>query len=169
MSRTDGAALFDFSRATTTPNWQIVNDTVMGGVSSAELDLSDGTLRFRGTLSLAEGGGFVSCRAPLPRRLGPESRLRIAAMGDGRRWQLRLRLGDEFDGVAWRAPFTTRAGVWLTYDFGRADFEPVYRGHVLTDFGALDLTHVGQLGFLLAERQAGPFTLLLARIDELRA
>ena len=44
-------------------NWAIVNDDVMGGVSTSNLSLNDQkNLIFNGNLSLANNGGFASSR-----------------------------------------------------------------------------------------------------------
>ncbi|MEL0037316.1 MAG: CIA30 family protein, partial [Gammaproteobacteria bacterium] len=47
-------------------SWMIVNDTVMGGRSQANLSLVEGedeVFRFDGLLSLENNGGFASSRA----------------------------------------------------------------------------------------------------------
>ena len=44
-------------------NWRIVNDDVMGGISTSELYLNDDkNLIFNGNLSLENNGGFASSR-----------------------------------------------------------------------------------------------------------
>ena len=44
-------------------NWNIVNDDVMGGISTSYLSVSDGkSLIFNGNLSLENNGGFASTR-----------------------------------------------------------------------------------------------------------
>jgi len=49
---------------------QVINDDVMGGRSRSKLLRTDTGLMFEGDLSLANGGGFASFRAPL--RLAPD-------------------------------------------------------------------------------------------------
>ena len=44
-------------------NWNIVNDTVMGGRSQARMSVRDNKAEFMGFLSLANNGGFSSVRA----------------------------------------------------------------------------------------------------------
>ena len=46
-------------------SWVVVNDTVMGGVSSSSIEVAD-PMTFSGTLSLEQNGGFVSMRARTP-------------------------------------------------------------------------------------------------------
>jgi hypothetical protein len=60
--------LFDFSGAADEPGWTAVNDGVMGGVSRGGAKLVDGSLHFRGILSLENNGGFSSIRSGGPTR-----------------------------------------------------------------------------------------------------
>ena len=49
-----------------------------------------------------------------------------------------------------------------------AEFRPRYRGWEMTDYPALDPATVCGLGLLIADRQAGPFRLEVARIGAWR-
>lgn len=61
----DSLVLVDFPRSTTA-DWFVVNDGVMGGISSSTLEISsDGTGVFAGHLSLENNGGFASVRTYL--------------------------------------------------------------------------------------------------------
>lgn len=62
--------LFDFSTATNTPGWQIVNDEVMDGVSTNGFSVTNGVAMFRGEVSLENNGGFASvCSSPARQNL----------------------------------------------------------------------------------------------------
>jgi hypothetical protein len=44
-------------------NWKVVNDDVMGGISTASFELNnEGYAEFKGTVSTANNGGFASVR-----------------------------------------------------------------------------------------------------------
>ena len=45
-------------------DWFVLNDDVMGGVSSADSYLTENTLVFEGEVSTRNNGGFVSVRSP---------------------------------------------------------------------------------------------------------
>jgi NADH dehydrogenase [ubiquinone] 1 alpha subcomplex assembly factor 1 len=60
--------LFTFDRDDE-PEWQVVNDGVMGGRSAGYVAVAEGRLRFTGTL-VTQGGGFTSVRAPMAVDLG---------------------------------------------------------------------------------------------------
>ena len=90
----------------------------------------------------------------------------LRVRGDGRQYQLRLRTSDSFDGVAYRALFETRAGEWLTITIPFDDFQPTFRGRMLPDHPALDVSHIQQVAFMLADKTPGSFAL---EIDSVRA
>ena len=55
--------IFDFNKASNLNSWRVVNDDVMGGVSSASFGLNDeGNAEFKGAVSTANNGGFASVR-----------------------------------------------------------------------------------------------------------
>ena len=152
--------LIDASDPTEPRRWQAVHDTVMGGLSRGGLSHADGLLVFSGHLSLANNGGFASVRTlPRPLPLADHHGLLLRVRGDGRTYQLRLRDSDNFDGPAWRFEFTTTAGEWtqVTAPFSR--FEQVFRGRRLGGGAVLDPARVRQLGFMVADKQAGEFRL----------
>ena len=60
--------LFDFQAATNSPAWEVVNDDVMGGVSTSQFQLlTNGGAIFSGVVSLENNGGFASVRSSLVR------------------------------------------------------------------------------------------------------
>ena len=93
--------------------------------------------------------------AVLAAGLEPE---RLEVRGDGRTYQFRLRPDRGFDGVAWRAEFTA-GGEWRTVDLPLSAFVPVHRGRPVPGAGPLIAADIRQIGFLLADRTAGPFAL----------
>jgi monofunctional biosynthetic peptidoglycan transglycosylase len=159
--------LIDFSDADR-GEWFAVNDGVMGGVSRSDIRRTDeGTGMFAGMLSLENNGGFASVRVLVDQHdLSVYTSLEIRARGDGRTYQLRLRTGDGFDGIAYRAHFETRVGEWATTRIPFDQFLPTFRGRILNDAPPLDTSHIRQLGFMLADKKAGAFSL---EIDFVRA
>ncbi len=160
------AGLIDLRDPAEPGRWVAVHDTVMGGRSEGGLTRDpDGHLVFAGHLSLENNGGFASVRT-LPRELGLAERtgLIFRVRGDGRTYQVRLRLDDRFDGVAWRFPFATTAGRWTVVTVPFSACEPVWRGRRVPGQGPLPPARIRQLGFMLADKQAGDFRLEVARI-----
>ena len=67
-------------------DWKSLNDTIMGGSSSANCRSTDKGLFLEGNL-IEEGGGFVSCRSPVfekPLNLSNYSGLILDVEGEGR-------------------------------------------------------------------------------------
>ena len=78
--------LFDFSN-TNAPAWQVVNDDVMGGVSTSSFRVTNGIAVFRGEVSLENNGGFASvCSLPSRHDLAGCDAYVIRVRGDGRRY-----------------------------------------------------------------------------------
>ena len=140
---------------------QIVNDGVMGGISRSRFDITGhGTGIFRGELSLANNGGFASVRLRLPMRdLTGDRAFRLRIRGDGHDFKFIVRTDNVFDGVNYRSGFATKAGVWEELGLPFAQFEPTWRGRILTDMPALDPSRIETLGFLISDQQAGGFQL----------
>jgi len=138
--------------------WLAINDNVMGGISLGEMVAMDNGLRFQGTLSLENNGGFASVRRPIDKKLDGALGVQLRLLGDGRRYQFRVRQDNKRDGISWRAMFDTDRS-WQTVDLLFEDFSPVFRGQLIVDAEALDTTRIRQLGFLLADGQAGSFQL----------
>lgn len=148
-------------------NWIVVNDTVMGGRSRARLVFNEDHLVFSGDLSLRNNGGFASVRRVYQSVEWQAGKpMQISIRGDGRRYQFRLRTNLYADGVAFVKEFTTTAGEWQTISFVEADFTPQFRGRLVSRAKALDFSEVAQMGFMLADKQEGDFTLHIKKIAQ---
>ena len=147
--------------------WYIVNDGVMGGRSSSEMRHEEGDIAvFEGNLSLENNGGFASVRTEIAAgTLAGATALILRVRGDGKRYQLRLRMGRNFDGVAYGASFETTANQWTTVDLPFEAFRPTLRGFVPRNAWPLDPAQVRQIGIMLTDKQVGPFRLEVAGLD----
>ena len=159
--------IFDFSIADSALGWSVVNDTVMGGVSSGQLAMEDGLMIFSGELSLANNGGFASVRSPAiePRstqssnvswadRSGP----RIVVQGDGRTWTVEVRTDDESGG--WIATLPTSPDTITDVTIPWTSFEPVTRFLDPRDaVEPLDPSRIVSIAFYLVDGIEGPFRL----------
>jgi NADH dehydrogenase [ubiquinone] 1 alpha subcomplex assembly factor 1 len=144
--------------------WNIVNDGVMGGLSSSDLELTESeTALFSGFVSLDNNGGFASIRATFQSLdLSGYEGVTLRVRGDGRRYQLRFRLDGSFDGVAYMAEFDTTAEEWMEIELPFAEFRPTFRGRVPRGSGPLDPARIRQMGFLIGDKIEGPFELEIA-------
>jgi monofunctional biosynthetic peptidoglycan transglycosylase len=161
--------LIDFSAEGEEDRWSAVNDGVMGGLSNSRLvDASDSTAFFEGVLSVENNGGFASIRRELPRHpLTGANAVILDVRGDGRRYQLRVRTDDRFDGVAYRAFFDTIDGVWQRIEIPFNEFRATFRGSSVPGAPVLEPERIQQLGFLIADKRPGAFRLEIRRIEAL--
>ena len=152
--------LFDFQTATNTAAWQVVNDDVMGGVSTSSFRLTNGAAVFQGEVSLENNGGFASVRS-LPARhdLAGCDAFVIRVRGDGRRYKFTARTDRSFDSAIYQTVFTTKKGEWEEHRLPMKHFVPTFRGRVLSGEPPLDPAKVTSVGFLIADKQDGPFRL----------
>lgn len=145
----------------------VVNDSVMGGRSNSQLTRVDDGLRFTGTVSLENNGGFASARMIWPfsaQEVAESTLISFTVTGDGSDYQFRLRTNRGFDGAAYTQRFTTlkdkRQTIYLPVD----EFVPTFRGRVLRDMPRLRLEDVQQMGVLIADEQTGDFAITLHQL-----
>lgn len=153
--------LLDFADAGAASAFRVINDGVMGGVSSSRLRLVEGALRFEGELSLENNGGFASFRGPARVASGAAALL-LTVRGDGKRYKLTLKPDDGNTSPQYQARFTAPAQ-WTTLRFVPTDFSASFRGRAV-DAPALDFGSVRAIGLLISDRQAGPFRVEISRI-----
>tara|TARA_R110000751_G_scaffold31078_1_gene79061 strand:- start:41 stop:535 length:495 start_codon:yes stop_codon:yes gene_type:complete len=151
--------------------WYAVDDGVMGGVSKSGFCVSDGVGRFQGEVSLENGGGFASVRREpngFEPTLADAQGIALTVRGDGRTYQLRLKSTSLGNASAYRVKFTPSQDAWETLHFSWDAFEAVRRGTLLSDAPAVTPSEIHQVGFLIADRTAGPFCLQINLIEPLR-
>jgi monofunctional biosynthetic peptidoglycan transglycosylase len=163
---TPAMTLFDFSATADEPAWISVNDGVMGGVSRGGAKLIDGSLHFRGVLSLENNGGFSSIRSGGPTRdLSAAKVIVLRVKGDGRTYRLQLATNAEFrrSRISYQAEFPTKAGEWTEVAVPLAALVPQFRGQKLSG-PPLDRTRIEEIGLSLADGNPGAFALEIAWI-----
>ena len=156
-----------FENPDTLNDWGVVNDSVMGGVSTSGFrQTENGTLLFQGRLSLENNGGFVSLRnRPRNLDLDDVAGFVVRARGDGRSYYLDLRESRQMTAGSFRARFATTEGEWTeTYipasEFVRQSFGRPYPNTPLRP------QNISSLGFTLSDKNPGPFRL---EIDYVKA
>ena len=158
--------LFDFESAGSVADWSAIDDGVMGGISRSRLRHDPaGHAVFEGMVSLERNGGFASIRSrPLDLGAPAAADYLIELCSDGKRYKLNLRTDDAFDGVNYQGVFDAPAGTWTTVRLPVLLFRPTFRGRSVPGAAPLDPARVRQMGFMIADRQAGPFALALRSI-----
>ena len=156
--------LFDFTAAPDdAAEWRSIDDPVMGGVSESQFVATDEGAAFTGTVSLEQGGGFASVRAPESHYdLDAHDGLQLRLRGDGKRYWLTM-YTETGGSVSYRTQLAPPAD-WSTVAVAFDRLAPYRRGRHVPNAPPFDSSQVRTLGFLIADKQAGPFQLEVAWI-----
>jgi len=157
--------LFDFSTPDAAKAWQTVNDGVMGGVSDGKVRITEKNLEFYGTLSLENSGGFASVRSKAAKMdLSKYDGLVFKVRGDGRDYYLNVHVPTYQIAFSYRANFKTEKDKWTEVTIPFTDLKATSFGRVVEKGKPLNPSNVEAVGFLLADKKAGPFKLEVAWI-----
>ena len=147
--------------------WRVVNDTVMGGVSASRWTVSpnDGYGIFSGNVSLENYGGFASVRGDTPSgHFGHATEVKLNIKGDGKTYKFCIRTTQMGPSVSYQHDVVTTGDVQevvLPLDA----FIPRWRGRVVGDALTLNAADISGVGFLISDKQEGPFSLIVSRIE----
>jgi NADH dehydrogenase [ubiquinone] 1 alpha subcomplex assembly factor 1 len=160
MAEDEDRILFKFDNPKAAKPWQTVNDGVMGGRSVGRFKVNDDKkMEFFGTLSLENNGGFASVRARGAKLAIETGDVIVARVrGDGRQYNFNLYAQRNLGGYSYRQSFKTKKGEWIEVEFPLDKSVATWRGRVFPN-EKLDPSKVTGLGFLLGDKQAGPFKL----------
>lgn len=164
---TSERVLFDFTRSEEQDAWQAVNDGVMGGLSRGVPTVrhDEGVLDFSGTLSLENSGGFSSIRSRGSELdLGGFDGIDVQYRGDGRRYFLTVHTDLPIMAGSYRAELPAAQGAWVNVRLPFSEFEATSFGRTLASAPPLNRNAVRSVGFILADKTAGPFQLEVERI-----
>ena len=140
-------------------NWNIVNDDVMGGISSSYLSINDeNNLIFNGNLSLKNNGGFASSRLNFNKEtLTGIKSFKIRIKGDGNIYKLRLRQNNRR--ASYSCDFKSLKDKWIEIVISLEDFKPSWRGYTYSDYPDLEIEEINSMGIQISDKQEGEFNL----------
>ena len=146
-------------------NWLIVNDSVMGGRSTSEMEFKDNAAVFFGEVSLENNGGFVSVRRRLiDNETQGAQAVSIKLIGDGREYKLRFRLNGYLDGPAYELNIKTVKNEEMEFTLHSEQFVGVYRSRILNNFPKFEFKNAMQFELMLADKIEGSFNIKLINI-----
>lgn len=153
--------IHDFSNRSKMGRWMVVNDDVMGGVSRSKISLhTEGYLVFEGQLSTDYGGGFASLRSNYVNwGIANSEGIIIKVRGDGKIYQFRCRMGNDFYDIAYRSFFKSKKNLWQEIRLPFSEFIPTYRGRIIKGMPYLDPKDIRSFGLMISEKQVGNFRL----------
>ncbi len=146
-------------------NWHITNDGVMGGLSEGAIDIENNNIKFFGTISTENNGGFTSTFkriSSLPKYIDS---IRVRVKGDGNLFQLRVISQVSRYSLAYKVSFLTDANKVTSHTFKLADFTASFRGREIDNAPLLTASTIEQIGFLYTKKQPGSFVLSIQDID----
>lgn len=149
-------------------NWFCVNDTVMGGVSHSRVEPTEEGVRFTGTLSLDNNGGFTSVRTqPSVLPLERATAFRVTVQGDGRAYNFTVQREDvPIRGGSYRARIETDADQPVTVELPLTAFQATAYGRPISAPPlAAAPERISSVGFLLADKKPGTFALEILAIE----
>lgn len=160
----DSQTLFDFSSDTPPTAWQVEDDTVMGGRSQGQLEMTDdGHARFYGEVSLENDGGFSSIRHTFDSEVDVSDAevFLVRLHGDGKDYTLRVQSQPD-QNYYYQASFPT-SGDWETVRIPFAEMSAVYHGEPV-DVPNFSGGPVHELQLLIGNKKAQDFAILIDRI-----
>jgi len=150
--------LLNSSFMKTENKWRIVNDGVMGGLSSSKAIVKDDKIIFSGNVSLENNGGFASLRSPVKdydfsKFTGLEIRLKT----DGKRYSISMKETSYFNGYFYTTTFETKKGEWMVVQLTFDQFKLYYFGQETKSNKKLPLNNIKEISLSIGDKQEGNF------------
>ena len=146
--------------------WRIVNDGVMGGLSSSKAVIKDDKIIFSGNVSLENNGGFASLRSPVKDyNFEKFSGIEIKIKGDGKRYSISMKEITYFSGYFYTSSFETNKDEWIVAQIPFNQFKLYYFGKETNSTKKIPLNNIKEISLLIGDKQEGEFK---AEIDYIK-
>jgi len=139
--------------------WSIINDDVMGGLSSSKVIINnDNIILFTGNVSLKNNGGFASLRSPVKdynfeKFSGIETKIK----GDGRRYSVSMKETTYFTGYFYTSTFETKKDEWIVVQIPFKEFKLYYFGNETNSNNEFPYNKIKEISLLIGDKQEGSF------------
>jgi Complex I intermediate-associated protein 30 (CIA30) len=147
------------------PDWQVVNDSVMGGLSVGDTEVHEDSFVFSGDISIENNGGFSSVYRPVSELSNSLDSISVRVVGDGKLYQLRIRCQVDGYNLAYKLGFYTERNIEQSLTFPLSDFEASFRGRLITGAPQLQAKNITHVGFLITDKQPVNFSLKVTDIS----
>ena len=156
--------LVDFKEKSNIDYWNIVDDGVMGGLSSSQFSIdNNGNAVFSGFVTTENNGGFCSVQYNLKTMaLSQKTVFIIRLKGDGKKYQFRVKSKSN-DYYSYIYEFQTTTD-WQNIEIPISDMYASFRGRTL-NIPNYDGTSLAQLAFLISNKRDENFKLLIDKIE----
>ena len=155
--------IYNFDKNSDLKKWVIVNDDVMGGISSSNLIIdNDGNGVFKGRISTANNRGFASLRFNCNKVfVKGNTHFRLKIKGDSKDYQFRIK-SNRGDYYSYIFSFKT-SGEWEIVSIPIKEMYASFRGRKL-DMENFNTDYFEQISFLCGNKKDENFKLLLDNI-----
>ena len=156
--------LFDFTVKSNIDTWRVVDDNVMGGISSSKFFVdASGNGVFKGSVSLENNGGFCSVQHYLkPISVKEKKVFSIRLKGDGKKYQFRVK-SKRSNYYSYIYEFQTTAD-WQTIEIPITELYASFRGRSI-DIPNYDGASLEEIAFLVGNKKKEDFQLLIDKIE----
>ena len=164
LTTMNSVILFDFNNDSNLNNWRIVDDAVMGGISSSQIRLNaEGHGVFEGEVSTKNNGGFSSVRYTFEKtKVSAEDKIIVRLKGDGKDYQLRVK-NNSSNYYSYIKSFST-TGKWEDIEISLKDMYPSFRGRQL-DSPNFSHNVIEEIVFLIGNKKNESFQLQIDKIE----
>lgn len=149
----------DFGEKSTN-NWYVLNDGVMGGLSTGKAAFTKSALVLKGTVSLENNGGFASVKSPFEAtNLADYKTVTVRYRSAGQTMALTFETSERWYDPTYKAMLPTSKD-WSTATFELKDFQQYKIGRASgATMSNQNQEDVIRMGFMTADKKAGDFML----------
>ena len=144
-------------------DWYVVNDDVMGGLSSSKLELKKNSMKFTGVVSLENNGGFASVRSSrknMDLSSFEKVTIRFRSSSKNRIFALRLNTNNVYYRPSYNQNFQSVSEGWQELTFDLLDFNETILGRTTGKKVPKEkLDDILRIGIMLNDKQEGSFDL----------
>jgi len=158
VQQNENNVLINASLMKTENQWRIVNDGVMGGLSSSNAIVKDDKIVFTGNVSLENNGGFASLRSPVKDYDFSEfTGLELKLKTDGKRYSISMKETSYFTGYFYTKSFETKKDEWIVIQIPFDQLKLYYFGQETNSNKIIPLNNIKEISLLIGDKQAGEF------------
>ncbi len=162
----DNPLIIDFSKPSASENWKIINDGVMGGLSTGKVIQEDGYLNYTGIISFENNGGFSSFRSKYNQyQLEGFKTVEIEYALTGGDCSFTLETAYQFFEPYYAINLSETDGEWTRAAFDFSLFKQTVLGKQTGSyFNPNNLDDVIRIGFLKNDKKEGKFQMKIRKI-----
>ena len=155
--------IFEFSKQSNIASWRVVDDGVMGGLSSGNFEINEkGNGLYTGEISLDNNGGFSSLRYRFDKiNVENFSKVILKIKGDGKKYQFRVKDNSQ-NYYSYIQTFETTKE-WELVEINLSEMYPAFRGRKL-DMSNFSSNQIEEITLLFGNKKEETFQLEISKI-----